>query len=87
MVGDMHGGSNGKNPTHLLLECRRLTQEIDRGDRRLELHGILGVGGLWLSLYRDGRRLGLLGRLLGLNGGGLLLDRGRLCLRLWLWLR
>lgn len=75
-----------KNITHLLLECRGLAQEVHRGDRRLELHRILGVGTLWLSLYGNVGRLGRLGRL-GLDGGGLLWGRGRLRLRLWLRLR
>jgi len=72
-------------PTYLLRERRGLAEEISRRNRRLEWHGILRVSTLWLSLYRDGRRLGLL-RLLGLNSSGLLWRSGRLYLRLWLGL-
>lgn len=84
IIGYRYEGNDGKSPAYLLLELRRLTQEVGGGDRRLEWHRILGMSNLCLSLYRDGCRLGLLRRLLGLNGGRLLLSRGRLGLRLWL---
>ena len=65
-------GNGHTIPAYLLLVPRRLAEGVDRRDRGREWHRVLGVGALWLGLYRNSCRLGLLGRLLGLNSRRLL---------------